>query len=160
VTRRADVVITASHPMDIDLRQGVKALANTIRAVKPGGVLITFVKAEEGTGVFGLANRKLPLGKKALRMLSPLILPLVPKLKLKGMGEEDRFFLYFALQAMRHATLLMYGPTIPAETQANLPFVDFVDSPRKAMEVAEKRFPGKAEVLVFPHGGITYPNMT
>jgi hypothetical protein len=76
------------------------------------------------------------------------------------MGEEDRFFLYFALQAMRHATLLMYGPTIPAETQANLPFVDFVDSPRKAMEVAEKRFPGKAEVLVFPHGGITYPNMT
>jgi nickel-dependent lactate racemase len=52
----ADVVITNSHPMDQDLRQGVKALANTIRAVRSGGVQITLVQAEEGVGVFGLAN--------------------------------------------------------------------------------------------------------
>ena len=94
---------------------------------------MTFVKAEEGTGVFGLANRKLPLGKAGLKYLSPLLLPLVPKLKLKGMGEEDRFFLYFALQAMRHATLLMYAPTIPAETQKNLVFVDFVQTSEDAI---------------------------
>ncbi len=75
------------------------------------------------------------------------------------MGEEDRFFLYFALQAMRHATLLMYGPTIPPETQTNLPFLDFVPSPEAAIERARQVFPGKAEVLVFPHGGITYPDM-
>ncbi len=159
VERPADVVITDSHPMDIDLRQGVKALANTIRAVKPGGVLITFVRAEEGTGVFGLANRKLPLGKGGLKLLSPVLLPLVPKLKLKGMGEEDRFFLYFALQAMRHATLLMYGPTIPEVNQKNLVFVDFVQQPSQAIELARQRFPKKADVLVFPHGGITYPDM-
>jgi nickel-dependent lactate racemase len=51
----ADVVITDSHPMDQDLRQGVKALANTIRAVRRGGVHITLVRATEGVGVFGLA---------------------------------------------------------------------------------------------------------
>lgn len=154
-----DMVITASHPMDIDLRQGVKALANTIRAVKRGGVMLTLVKAIEGTGVFGLANRKLPLSKGALRLLSPAVLPLVPKLKLKGMGEEDRFFLYFALQAMRHARLLMYAPTIPSEVKERLPFVDFVNQPEEGITIAARTLPRNARVLVFPHGGITYPDM-
>ena len=157
VPGQADVVITASHPMDQDLRQGVKAVANTIRAVKPGGVMFTTIRADEGVGVFGLANRKLLLGRSALKALAPLLLPLVPKVKLQGMGEEDKFFLYFALQAMVQCQLLMYGPTIPAETQANLPFASFVNQPQEAIEIAKRKFPGKAEVLVFPHGGMTYP---
>jgi len=153
----ADIVITDSHPMDQDLRQGVKALANTVRALRPGGVLITLVRAEEGVGVFGLANRKLPLGRSSLKTLAPLLVRMVPRLKLKGMGEEDRFFLYFALQAMRHGSLLMYAPTIPAETQERLPFVRFCASIPQALDQARQRFPGKASLLVFPHGGITYP---
>lgn len=159
VEKPVDVVITASHPMDSDLRQGVKALANTIRAARPGGVVLTYVRAAEGTGVFGLANRKLPVGKQALRALAPVILPLVPKLKLKGMGEEDRFFLYFALQAMRHARLFIYAPTIPQQVKANLPFLDFFDSAQDGIELARKRAGKRPEVLVFPHGGITYPEL-
>ena len=153
----ADVVINASHPMDTDLRQGVKALSNTIRAVRKGGVMINLIRAEEGVGVFGLANRKLPLSKGMLRLLAPLLIPLVPKLKLKGMGEEDRFFLYFALQAMRHCTLLLYAPTIPEEIHERLPFVTFVSSPEEAIRLAQEKAPKKAKVLVFPHGGMTYP---
>lgn len=153
----ADVVITSSRPMDQDLRQGVKALANNIRALKPGGTMISLVRAEEGVGVFGLANRKLPLGRKALKLFAPLLLPLVPKLKLKGMGEEDRFFLYFALQAMRHGDLYMYAPTLPIEIHELLPFVTFVDSPAEAIQHTRRRFPGKANVLVIPYGGSTYP---
>lgn len=152
-----DVVVTDSHPMDQDLRQGVKSLANTIRAVKPGGVQITLVRAEEGVGVFGLADRKLPLGRTALRILAPLLLRLVPRLKIEGMGEEDRFFLYFALQAMRRGTLLLYAPTIPEEVRANLPFVEFVNSLEEAIAEARRRCPRRAEVLAFPHGGTTYP---
>jgi len=153
----ADVVITDSHPMDQDLRQGVKSLANTIRAVRRGGVHVTLVKADEGVGVFGLADSDLPLGRRALRILSPLLLRLVPRLKIQGLGEEDRFFLYFALQAMRHADLLLYAPTIPADVRTKLPFVTFVGSVEGALAAARRRFPGRAEVLVFPHGGITYP---
>ncbi|MFO7740985.1 MAG: nickel-dependent lactate racemase [Anaerolineae bacterium] len=153
----ADVVITDSHPMDQDLRQGVKSLANTIRAVRRSGVHVTLIRAEEGVGVFGLADSELPLGRRALRLLSPLLLRLVPRLKIEGLGEEDRFFLYFALQAMRHAELLVYAPTIPAAVQANLPFVTFVDSVEQALSLARGRLPGPADVLVFPHGGITYP---
>jgi nickel-dependent lactate racemase len=157
---QADVVIADSHPMDQDLRQGVKALANTIRATHPGGTLITLVRAEEGVGVFGLANRKLPLGRGALKALAPLLLKIVPRIKLSGMGEEDRFFLYFALQAMRVGTLLMVAPTIPESVKANLPFVQFADSPEQALAIAREKNPGEAKVLVFPHGGITYPVLT
>jgi nickel-dependent lactate racemase len=151
----ADIVITDSHPMDQDLRQGVKSLANTIRAVRPGGVQITLARAEEGVGVFGLADRRLPLGRRALKAVSPLLLRVVPRLKMEG--EEDRFFLYFALQAMRHCTMLLYAPTIPMDVRASLPFVRFVDSPEEAIAGARGLLPGKADVLVFPHGGITYP---
>jgi len=153
----ADIVITDSHPMDQDLRQGVKALANTIRAVRPGGVMITLVRADEGVGVFGLANRKLPVGKRLLKLLAPLLLPRVPKLKLKGMGEEDRFFLYFALQTMLRCDALLYAPTIPLEIHERLPFVRFASSPEAALQEARTKFLGRANVLVFPYGGSTYP---
>ena len=159
VPKPAEVVIADSHPMDSDLRQGVKALANTVRALKPGGVLITLVRAEEGVGVFGLANSKLPFSRKTLQFLAPLLLPLVPKLKIKGLGEEDRFFLYFALQGMRRGHLLMFAPTIPADVQANLPFVEFCSTPQEAIEAARRIFPNKADVAVFPSGGISYPQL-
>ncbi|MCL4396501.1 MAG: nickel-dependent lactate racemase [Chloroflexi bacterium] len=89
---QADVLIASSSPMDQDLRQGVKALANNIRALRPGGTMITLVRAVEGVGVFGLANRKLPVGRRGLGLIAPLLLPLVSRLKLKGLAEEDRFF--------------------------------------------------------------------
>jgi hypothetical protein len=73
------------------------------------------------------------------------------------MGEEDRFFLYFALQALRRATLLLYAPTIPPAIRARLPFVEFVDSPGAAVARARAVVRGDARVLVFPHGGVTYP---
>lgn len=66
---------TRSHPMGQDLRQGVKALANTVRALRLGGTMITLVRAEEGVGVFGLANRKLPVSRSGLQWLTPAILP-------------------------------------------------------------------------------------
>lgn len=157
VPAMADVLITGTHPMDQDLRQGVKALANTIRAVRPGGVMLNLIRAEEGVGVFGLAERGLPLGRTMLKLVSPILLPRISKLKLKGVGEEDKFFLYFALQGMRRADLLLYAPTIPEKVHGNLPFVTFVPSVEAGIARARKRFPGKARVVVAPHAGMTYP---
>ncbi len=152
-----DVVLTTSHPMDQDLRQGLKSLANTIRAVRRGGVLIALLRAEEGVGVVGLARRKRSLPPRVLRLLAPLLVRVVPRMPLRGMGEEDRFFLYFALQAMRRARLLLYAPTIPAEVRQGLPFAQFVDSPEEALARARAIVGEKATVAVFPDGGATYP---
>jgi nickel-dependent lactate racemase len=155
----ADIVITSSHPMNRNFRQGVKALGNTIRAVRRGGIMITLVKADEGLGVFGMANQKLPLGRKGIKALAPFLVRLVPRIKLKGMGEEDRFFLYSTLQVIRRADLLMVAPTIPEETRSHLPFARFVDTPREALDSARQRFPSRADVLIFPYGGTTYPSL-
>ena len=51
----------------------------------------------------------------------------------------------------------MVAPTIPAETRERLPFVRFAGSPEQALDLARQRFPREARVVVFPHGGITYP---
>ena len=67
--------------------------------------------------------------------------------------------LYFALEAMRRAQLIMYAPTIPVATQKGLPFVLFTQTVDEALHIARQKFQCKAEVLVFPHGGITYPNI-
>jgi nickel-dependent lactate racemase len=153
----ADIVITDSHPMDQDFRQGMKALANAIHAVRRGGVLLTLVRAEEGLGVLGMARRRIQIGPAALRLLAPLLLPLVRRMKLRGMGEEERFFLYFTLQAIRRAKLLIYAPTIAPEIRANLSFVEFVDSVDAALDRAAALSGPKPTVLVFPQGGVTYP---
>ena len=157
VPAQADVVITSSHPMDHDLRQGVKALGNVVCALRPGGVMITLIRAVEGLGVFGLANTRLPVGRSGLQLLAPALLPLVPRLKVKGLAEDDRFFLYFALQAMRRGELLIYAPTVPAEIHARLPFVLFMGSPEAALARARRKFPRSAKVAIFPHGGSTFP---
>jgi nickel-dependent lactate racemase len=153
----ADIIITDSHPMDSDLRQGVKALANTIRALKPGGVIITLVRAEEGVGVFGLASAKLPFNHRSLQALAPALLPLVSKIKINGLGEEDRFFLYFALRGMLRGSLYLYAPTIPIEVQSHLPFVQFWPTIDEAIAAARKKFPDTADVIIFPSGGISFP---
>jgi nickel-dependent lactate racemase len=156
---RADVVITDSHPMDQDLRQGMKCIGNTIRAVRKGGVLIALIRAEEGVGEVGLAGGRKRLGRRALRLLAPILVRLVPRMRLRGMGEEDRFFLYFALQAMRRATLLLYAPTVPEEVRTSLPFAQFVESPDVAIAHARSVVGDEASVVVFPLGGATYPNL-
>ena len=154
-----DVVITDSHPMDQDLRQGLKALANTIRGVRRGGVLIALLRAEEGVGEVGLAERRSKLGPRALKLLAPVLVRLVPRMKLRGMGEEDRFFLYFALQSMRRARLLLYAPTVPEAVRDGLPFAEFVDSPEAALVRAQEIVGDSPRVAVFPHGGATYPEL-
>ena len=58
---------------------------------------------------------------------------------------------------MRRGDLLVYASTIPEETQVNLPFVTFVKSFEAALDFARRKFPRKAAVLIFPHGGSTYP---
>jgi hypothetical protein len=142
--------------MDQDFRQGVKALANTIRALRRGGTMIVLIRAEEGLGVFGLARLRLPLGRRGLRLLAPLLLPLVARVKLRGLGEEDRFFLYFALQAIKRADLLIVAPSLSAELRTGMSFARFPESLEEAVALAERRHP-RASVLVFPYGGATFP---
>ena len=157
IPRPADIVIVDSDPMNIDLRQGLKALANNIRAVRRGGLLIDLVRAEEGIGHMAMNQRKPLLGRRALKLLAPLLLRVLPHTRSASQGEEFKFFEYFALQALRRNHLLLYTPTVPREFAATVPFAEFSWTLEETWSIAQRRFPGRADVLIMPSGGVTYP---
>lgn len=156
IPRPADVVIASSYPMDIDLRQGLKALANTIHAVRPGGLIIDVVRAKEGVGHMALGGAP-PLGRAMLKLLAPLLLKALPRKRSSGQGEEYKFFTYFGLQALRRNHLLVYAPSVPREFAATVPIAEFAWTLDELWAAARRRFPARADVLVFPAGGVTYP---
>lgn len=152
----ADIVITGSAPMDIDLRQGLKAAANTIRAVRRGGMMINFITAEQGLGDSPLPKKNLHVGKKTVRALSYALLPLIGKFTF-GLREEDLYFIYFALQAFQRNDIYFYSPNVPPEFTKRLPFFEIhgsIDALRERTHAAAR---GPVRVLVFPKGGVTYP---
>ncbi len=156
IEKQADVLITSSHPMNIDLRQGFKAMANLIGAVRPGGVMLNCVAAEQGLGDMNMPSRNLYLGKKSVKFLAHLLLPWVGRFTF-GMKEEDLFFIYFGLQAMKRNNIFFYSPNIPPQFTQRAPFLEIHQSLDAMLAAAQKAMPGKADVIVFPLGGVSYP---
>ena len=155
--READVVITGSYPMDIDLRQGLKAIANTVRAVRPGGLLIDFVRAEEGAGHMAPGRKLSPLARRAARLLAPLLLRRLVRTRSPSEGEEFKFFTYFGLQTLRRNDVLIYAPSVPRKSAGSVPFAQFAWTIEEMWAIARRKFPAKADVLIVPAGGVTYP---
>jgi len=156
VPGRADVVICNSYPMDADFRQAAKSLANTIRAARPGGVMVSFLRTEHGLGDAHLPDITIPVGKKGMRLLSRFLLLLVGRLRLVA-GAENNFMVYFALQSLSRNNLIFYAPGLPRELGQRLRFLDLHHSVEAVMEAARRAHPGRASVLIFPKGGMTYP---
>lgn len=152
----ADVLITSSNPMNIDLRQGLKAVANTIKAVRPGGVMINLVAAEQGLGDMTMPSRDLYVGKRAMRALAYALLPFFGRSTF-GMKEEDLYFVYFALQAFKRNDIYFYSPNVPAEFSRRMPFFEIHADTDALIRRAARSAPRRARVLVFPLGGVTYP---
>ena len=155
IPKQCDVLITCSHPMNIDLRQGFKALANTIHAVRPGGALLNLIAAEQGIGDMNLP-KKLHVSKKTVRTIARILSPILGRFTF-GMKEEDLFFIYFFMQVMKRNDLYIYSPNLPADIPERLPFLDIHNNIDAMLERAARTMPGNASVLVFPFGGVTYP---
>ncbi|MFW6334967.1 MAG: nickel-dependent lactate racemase, partial [Desulfosalsimonas sp.] len=71
--RPADAVIVNSHPMDINFKQSMKCVGNSLPAVKPGGTVMAFMKAERGLDDIPMPEDSKPLWlvKTILRLLGP-----------------------------------------------------------------------------------------
>src|SRR5215204_372073 len=142
--------------MDTDLRQGLKSLANTIPAVRPGGLMIALIRAEEGSGHMEAGKTPL-LGRRALKLLAPLLLKRLAASASAEQGQEFKFFTYFALQALRRNRLLIYAPEVPRSYADRIPFAEVAWSPEQMWSLAQKHTPRGADVLIAPAGGVTYP---
>jgi nickel-dependent lactate racemase len=156
---QADVVITDSFPMDIDLRQGVKAAANVLYAAKPGGIILAALKCEEGLGNMRVPKLRLSgLPSFIWKPLIWLMSLLISRVSAPGVSPEERFSTYFMLKALLRNRMFIYAPAIADQVQGMLPGVQVFSDFKRALDSAAKLFP-RARVIIFPHGGAIYPEL-
>ncbi len=155
IERQADVVISSSHPMDHDLRQGVKAVANTFAAAKERGLVIAAMRCKSGAGDMEVPKISIPKSEKAIRLMEMALVPVVRYLPF-GIPIEERFYMYTALRTVLRNRVVIYAPEIPLEARKKLSYFFSTQTFQETLETAAERIP-KADVLIFPKGGITYP---
>jgi nickel-dependent lactate racemase len=158
VDQPADVLITNAHPRDLDLWQGLKAVANTRWAVRPGGVIICLARCAAG---LGMAVPRWPLKPAAARRvvqflghdaLASMLTRWAPR-----WAGDAAFFVRLALQAVHRNPILLVSPRLAA-AGARFPALPIYAQVEQAFETADKHLQGRpSKVLVFPSGGTTYP---
>ncbi len=156
-----DVVITASSPMNADLRQSMKCVGNTQESVRPDGLIIGLIECRHGIGDVTVPPRSIPhaLLRGLLKLIGrKRILGFIDTFR-KDAGIEERFLSHFSAQLTRRNELFVFSRGLPADTGKKLGiFVQF-DSVEKMMAAAHRYAPKNARVLVYPYGGSTYPKV-
>lgn len=162
VARQADVVIVASDPMNGDLRQSMKCVGNIQESVRPGGLIIGLIECRHGIGDVTIPSKTLPNGllRCVLKFIGRKgILGFIDTFR-KDAGVEERFLSHFSAQLARRNKIFVYSRKLPADTGKKLGiFVQF-PTVEKMMSAARRSAPRHADVLVYPHGGATYPKVS
>lgn len=159
IPRQADIIITNSYPLDLDLRQSVKCLANNLFAAKENGIIIATMRCREGIGNFSIPDLKLTRNYTFLKIISRLLLPLVKNLNIMGISIENRFSIYYALRAILRNRIYIYAPEIIKNLKGVPLFTEF-EKFQDLIDWINNRFSSsEKEVLIFPYGGVTYPKV-
>ncbi|MEW6079419.1 MAG: nickel-dependent lactate racemase [Thermodesulfobacteriota bacterium] len=161
MNRQVDGVIVNAHPMDINFKQSMKCVGNALPALKPGGTVMGFLRAEKGLDDIPEPKRSplpLPVVKKILRLIGPSRVYAFLNLTRKGLNIEERFLYYYTMQLIRQYELLFFVPSLTAETVKALFFFNgFTHTPQDVIRAGVKRLGPRASVAVFPEGGATFP---
>ena len=159
LAKKVDGIITNSYPMDINFKQSMKAVGNALPAVKPGGVVMAFLRAERGLDDIPLPEKSTPLWlvKRILRTIGPgRVLGFLEMVR-KGQNVEEKFLTYYSMQLIRQNDLYFHVPTLSDEEVKKLGFFEQFRDPQEVIRKGEKKLGARAEIAVFPEGGATYP---
>ncbi|HOV79298.1 MAG TPA: nickel-dependent lactate racemase [Bacillota bacterium] len=159
VEEKADILLLGSHPMDTDLRQGVKCLANALGAAREGALMIGFLRCR--TGVGDMIIPKKYLSADETRLLARRIgTEAFVKEREKTAGiptdMDDRYMQQFLCEIARRHRVLVYSPDLPPDTGERLGYFELFSDLSGLMERAAKLAP-EGTVLSSPLGGICYP---
>jgi lactate racemase len=157
-----DAAIVNSCPMDLNFKQSMKGVGNTLPAVKAGGTIIGFLKADRGIDDIQLPEKgkSLRLVKTILRIIGPSRVLGFLDLIRKGLNVEERFLMYYSMQLMRQYDLYFYVPSISYEEAKKLGFFIISHDPQEIVNMAADKIPMNARVAVFPEAGATFPIVT
>ncbi len=157
--QQVDGVIVNSHPMDINLKQSMKGVGNSLPALKPGGVVMGFLRAERGLDDIPLPEKATPLWltKNILRLLGPSrVLWFLDKVR-PGQNVEERFLTYYSMQLIRAHDLYFYVPSLSDDEVKRLGFFQQFHDPQQVIQQGLKKLGPKAAVALFPEAGATFP---
>ena len=156
VEKPFDIVITSSSPMDLDVRQGGKAITSAAFACRPNGLILAALRCYEGMGKdappakFKMPNPKIARG--ILKILGAWGIYTLTSRALKKIPPEERFFVNITVQLLREFRLLAYSPTVAQQSQGKLAAL-FYDDIATLIEAARKWMgKGPHRVAVFPKG--------
>lgn len=157
---QVDGVIVNSYPMEINFKQSMKCVGNALPALKPGGTVMGFLKADRGMDDLPLpAKMKMPrwLIKTLLRIIGPRhVFGLLQRIK-KGLNAEETFLYYYILQLVRAHDLFLYAPSLTPEEAQRLFYFDHFTETGEVILKGVQKIGLHATVAVFPEGGATYP---
>jgi lactate racemase len=157
--KKMDGIIVNSFPMDINLKQSAKGVGNSLPALKPGGVIMGFLRAERGIDEISLPKNSKPLWlvKRLLRILGPSkIMWLLEKTR-KGLNVEEQFLTYYSMQLVREFELYFHVPTLSDQQVRLLSFFNNFRNPQEVIDRALKKLGKEADVAVFAEAGATFP---
>jgi hypothetical protein len=84
------------------------------------------------------------------------VLWFIDKVK-RNAGVEERFLAHFSMQVVRKNEIYVYSKKLPPDTGKKLGIFRQFDDVDEMMAAAQRYAPRRAQVLVYPHGGVTYP---
>ena len=155
---QADVVISSAYPMGQELRQAGKGILNVAGACRTGGVIVGFMRCEQGLGDVTLPRLPVPLSlaRKVVRTMgSRRISSLVRRIP--GPAPEDRFMINFGLQILKDFHVLIFSPCLKRAYQSRFPPV-LHDDQGQLFEAVGKLVDARTpEVAIFRHGGASFP---
>jgi nickel-dependent lactate racemase len=157
--RQVDAVMVNSYPMDFNFKQSMKGVGNALPALKPGGLVMGFLRAERGLDDIVLPAKGKPLWlvKRILRFLGPArVMGFLEKVR-PGLNVEEKFLLYYSMQLIRQYDLYFHVPTLTPEETRRLGFFRPFARPQEVVDRARRRLPAGARVAVFTAAGATFP---
>jgi nickel-dependent lactate racemase len=156
-----DGIVVNSHPMDLNFKQSMKGVGNILPALKPGGAVMGFLRAERGLDDIVLPADPKPLWlvKNLLRLLGPKrVMGFLEKVK-PGLNVEEKFLMYYSMQLIRAYELYFYVPRLSDKEVKHLGFFERLAEPQAVIDRAARKLGRHAAVAVFPEAGATFPLM-
>lgn len=159
LSRPVDGIIVNSFPMDLNFKQSMKGVANSLPALKPGGVVMGFLKADRGLDDIVLPQRSLPrwLLKRILKILGPSRTLWFLETMRPGINVEEKFLLYYSMHLIRQYELLFHVPTLGDHEVKQLGMFKSFNHPQALVERAAVMMKKDSRVAVFPEAGATFP---
>jgi nickel-dependent lactate racemase len=162
IDRPVDGIIVNSFPMDINFKQGMKCVGNSLPALAPGGAVMAFMRAERGLDDIKPPKGGVPLPvlKAILRLIGPArVRGFIDKVR-KGLNIEEKFLVYYSLQLVRQYDLYFYVTGLSEAEAKQLGFFIRCQDPAEVIRHGMKKIGKNATVAVFPEAGETFPIIT